>query len=104
MLSSSAQAYWPSNNREENMRKAGILTAAVLCSALAAPVAQASVTESLSLSFASGATFSGTATFVNDFSYYTGVSGTLTGYQAGTSGFVGSGSDSFNWVWGSGGD
>lgn len=81
-----------------------IRTIAVLVALSGASVASASVIENVQLIFQSGAKFNGQVTFANNFSYYTAVSGTLTDYQYGTTGFVGSGSDSINWVWGQSGD
>ena len=54
--------------------------------------AQASITENVTMNFQSGGVFSGTVTFADDFSSYSGVNGTLTG-----------GSNNYNsaitWVW-----
>jgi len=61
--------------------------------------ARADQLESVSLTFASGATFSGTVSFADDFSSVTAVNGTLYGYQYGTAGYIGSGSDAITWVW-----
>jgi hypothetical protein len=55
--------------------------------------AKADVVESVNMTFQSGATFSGSVSFTNDFSSITDVSGTLTGYQYPTVGYVGTGSD-----------
>jgi hypothetical protein len=75
---------------------------ALLSAALAGPIlfggaAQAAV-ERVDLTFLSGATFTGWVTFASDYSSVTAVTGTLTGYQYGTSGYVGSGSESIEWV------
>jgi hypothetical protein len=78
-----------------------LLGAALAGSMLVGGAAQAAV-EEVNMTFQSGATFSGEVTFASDYSYVTAVSGTLTGYQYGTTGYVGSGSDSINWVWGNG--
>jgi PEP-CTERM motif len=75
-----------------------------LVALLATSVASASVIENVQLIFQSGAVFNGQVTFANNFSDYTAVSGTLTDYTYGATGFVGSGTDSINWVWGQGGD
>jgi hypothetical protein len=74
------------------------LTLAVACVA-AGPQAKADVVESVNLTFASGATFSGAVDFSNDYSYVTGVNGILTGYQYGSIGYLGSGSDLIDVVW-----
>jgi hypothetical protein len=60
---------------------------------------QASFTETLQETFQSGASFSGTITFDSATFTATGVTGTLSGYQYGTTGFVGgSATDNINWV------
>jgi hypothetical protein len=64
-----------------------------------ASAARADEIDSVTMNFQSGATFTGTVTFATGFTSVTGVSGTLTGYQDGTSGYVGSGSDAISWVW-----
>jgi hypothetical protein len=52
------------------------------------------------MTFASGATFSGVVTFAPGYSSVEAVTGTLTGYQFGTYGFVGgSATDTIDWVW-----
>jgi hypothetical protein len=66
---------------------------------LAASAAKADQTDAVTMLFQSGATFSGTVTFANDYSYMTGVSGILTGYQYGTSGYLGTGCDPISWVY-----
>ena len=86
----------------KSMRKLVLATTAIAL-LIAASAANASIIENVNLTFKSGATFSGNVTFANDFSYYTAASGTLTGYQQNT-GYVGSGSDAINWVWGYGGN
>jgi hypothetical protein len=68
----------------------------------AASSAKADPTETLTMIFESGATFSGVVTFASDYSSVEAITGTLTGYQDGTSGYAGSGSDSISWVWYSG--
>jgi PEP-CTERM motif len=73
------------------------LLAAVSAALLMTPaITQADMIENISLNYQSGATFNGTVTFTDDFSAITGVSGTLTGYQFGTTGYIGDGSDDFN--------
>ena len=67
--------------------------------ALAVSSAKAQVTDDLTMTFQSGATFNGTVTFASDYSSVTGVDGILTGYQSGTEGYVGSGSDNISWIW-----
>lgn len=64
--------------------------------------AHADTIRSLNMTFQSGATFSGTVTFVDDYSSVLDVTGTLTGYNFGTNGYTGSGSDAINWVWANG--
>jgi hypothetical protein len=61
--------------------------------------AKADPTEIVNMTFQSGATFSGTVTFAPGYSYPEAVTGTLTGYQYGITGYTGSGSDAINWVW-----
>jgi hypothetical protein len=56
-----------------------------------ATAARADQTYSVSLDFASGATFTGDVDFSDDLTDVTGVSGTLSGGSYGT--------DSINWVW-----
>jgi hypothetical protein len=55
--------------------------------------AKADVVESVTMNFQSGAQFSGSVSFADDLSSITGVNGNLTGYQYGTTGYVGTGSD-----------
>ena len=84
------------------MNLKSILTGATLISASFISIGANAVTNAVNMTFQSGATFSGLVTFANDYSYVTGVNGTLTGYQPNTPGYVGSGSDSINWVWANG--
>jgi PEP-CTERM motif len=73
------------------------LLAAVSAAILMTPaITQADTIENVTLNYQSGAVFTGTVTFTDDFSEITGVSGTLTGYEFGTTGYTGSGSDDFN--------
>jgi hypothetical protein len=60
--------------------------------------AEADVVESVTMNFQSGAEFSGSVSFATDYSSITSVSGTLTGYQYGTAGYVGTGSDTIDAV------
>lgn len=60
--------------------------------------ARASTVDTVTMNFASGATFAGTVTFTDDFSSYTAVSGVLTGYTQTSSGYIGTGSDQISWV------
>src|SRR5580692_1970970 len=83
----------------KSLRVVAIFVFAVCCVA-AAPSAKADNVDNVNLTFASGATFTGTVGFADDFSSITSVNGTLTGYEDGISGFTGVGSDSINWVWG----
>ena len=76
----------------------------ILCLSLAAVLflgqaAKADQMEYVSLAFQSGATFKGVVDFSNDWSQLTGVAGTLTGYESGTSGYVGAGTDPISWIW-----
>ncbi len=79
----------------------------VACATLAATClligqASATVVRSVSMSFQSGAMFTGTVTFADDYSSVLDVNGILTGYQYGTFGYQGSGSDTINWIWSNG--
>jgi hypothetical protein len=87
--------------KKSNCLKATALYTMLTFAIFAAP-AQASVVQSVNMTFQSGATFSGQVTFANDFSIVEAVTGTLNGYQFGTNGYLGSGSDSINWVWSNG--
>ena len=69
------------------------------CTTLSIGSARADVSLDVNETFASGATFSGLVTFANDYSSVTGVSGSLAGYQYGTYGYTGTGSDPINWIW-----
>jgi len=73
-----------------------LMTAAVL---VLIPFAKADNYKLVNLTYQSGATFSGTIAFADDFSSITGVNGVLTGYQDGTTGYTGSGSDSITWAY-----
>jgi hypothetical protein len=77
--------------------KSALLSVALAGSMLVGGAVHAAV-QQVDLTFKSGATFTGEVTFASDYSSVTAVTGTLTGYQYGTSGFVGSGSVSINWV------
>jgi hypothetical protein len=65
----------------------------------AATSAKADPTEAVNMTFASGATFFGAVMFAPDYSSLEAVTGTLTGYQYGTFGYVGSGSDTISWIY-----
>jgi hypothetical protein len=82
----------------KSLRKLG-LVASVLSSLAFVPLAKADNVDNVYLTFASGATFTGTVDFSNDYSQVNGVNGILTGYQPGITGYQGSGSDPINWVW-----
>ncbi len=83
--------------------KAYLVLAAAAGPLAVAPAAQASVIDLVTMTFQSGATFTGTVTFANDYSSVLAVTGTLTGYQFGSYGNVGGGAtDSINWVWADG--
>jgi len=77
-----------------------IASAAALIS-IVGTSAQAQVTRSLDMTFQSGATFSGTVTFTNDYSSVLDVTGNLHGYSS-SGGFDGTSDDSINWVWNGG--
>lgn len=79
-----------------------LLSVAMAPMIMAISPAQASVTLPLNMQFKSGAAFSGNVTFSNDYSKVEAVSGFLSGYQSGITGYQGSGSDSINWIWNSG--
>jgi hypothetical protein len=81
------------------MKRVLLMTTLVLALGLVASVARADNIDTVTMNFASGATFTGTVAFAPDYSYVTGVVGTLTGYQFGTAGPLGSGSDAISWVW-----
>jgi len=61
--------------------------------------AEAVVVRSAVLNFESGAQFTGTISFADDFSAVAGVSGVLTGYQDGVYGYTGTGSTAISWLW-----
>lgn len=84
------------------MNKSIISGATLLTALFLSAGANATVTAPVTMTFQSGATFSGNVTFANDYSYVTDVTGILTGYQDGISGYTGSGSVTINWVWASG--
>jgi len=86
-------------NLLKSMRFLAIVPLALLGLAMATP-ARADNVDNVTLNFQSGAQFVGTVDFANDYSYVIGVSGMLSGYQVGTTGYQGSGSDSIDWVWG----
>jgi PEP-CTERM motif-containing protein len=66
--------------------------AAMAAAALTAGVAHADVTETIDLTYASGATFDGTIVCTDDFSAITSLNGTLNGYDGTVgSGFLGAG-------------
>jgi hypothetical protein len=81
-----------------SLRNLAILALA-LAGLVAATPAKADPAAYVNLNFASGATFSGTLDFTSDYSQITGVSGILTDYQLGSTGFVGSGIDPITWIW-----
>ncbi len=61
--------------------------------------AHATRLETLSLAFESGATFSGTVAFANDYTSVTGIDGILTGYTATDFSYVGGdATDHISWV------
>ncbi len=70
------------------MKKIALLVTLVLCMALAS---YAAPMQTLNETFASGATFTGTLTFLSDYSNLTAVTGVLSGGPYGT--------DSINWIW-----
>jgi hypothetical protein len=82
----------------KSLRNLAIVGLAVAALA-AATVAKADPTDYVNLTFQSGATFSGIVTFASDYSSVEAVTGTLTGYQDGVYGSLGSGTDPISWVW-----
>ncbi len=82
----------------KTLRNMAIVALAVAGLAIASS-AKADPTDTLIMNFQSGATFSGVVTFAPDYSSVEAVTGTLTGYQYGTQGYAGSGSDSISWIW-----
>ena len=72
------------------MKRLALLVTVVLSMALASS-ATPLPTLSLNETFASGATFTGTITFLSDYSNMTAVTGVLSGGPYGT--------DSINWIW-----
>lgn len=82
----------------KSMSKIAIVALAVAALA-AATSAKASVIEPIYLPLGNGAVFSGDLTFsTSSLTHLNSVSGTLTDYQVGTKGYVGSGSDSITHV------
>jgi hypothetical protein len=83
------------------MSRHAIIIAATIAAASVPPwSAQADVILQVDMTFESGATFSGQVTFLDNFSRYIAVAGTLYGYQYGVSGYTDAAdSDSINWVW-----
>ncbi len=79
--------------------KSVLLGAAVASLMLIGGAANATVHSTVEMTFASGATFDGTITFSSGAESIVAVTGMLTGYEYGTYGYVGYGSDSINWVW-----
>jgi PEP-CTERM motif len=67
--------------------------AAMAAAALTAGIAHADVTETIDLTYASGATFDGTIVCTDDFSAINSLNGTLNGYDGNVGfGFLGAGS------------
>ena len=91
----------PQERERTNMIKMKTLAIIALAAAGIAGTASANAdpVASVNMTFQSGATFSGTVTFAPGYSSVEAVTGTLTGYQYGTVGAVGSGSDPIDWVW-----
>jgi hypothetical protein len=71
----------------------------VAVSIAAAASARADQIATVDMTFQSGATFTGTVDFANDYSSVTGVNGVLTGYVLGPNGYQGTGSDVIDWVY-----
>jgi hypothetical protein len=95
---------WMENRKEKVDRKMTTKRALIafllaVVNAVVASPARADNIETVTMTFQSGATFSGTVDLSNDFSTVTGVAGTLYGYQFGAFGYVGSGSDTISWVY-----
>jgi hypothetical protein len=81
------------------MKKFSIALLAIAAALAITPAAFADPTYYVDLTFQSGATFTGVLTLAPGDTSIEAVSGTLSGYQLGSYGFVGSGSDSIDWVW-----
>ncbi len=81
------------------MKKSYLSLLAMAASLAITPAALADSTYNVDLTFQSTATFTGTLTLAPGDTSIDAVSGTLTDYQFGSSGYVGSGSDSIDWVW-----
>jgi hypothetical protein len=69
-----------------------------VCASFTFGTAWADITESVSETFQSGATFNGTVTFLNDYSNLTGVNGILSGGTGVGAGGLGYGNDAITWV------
>jgi hypothetical protein len=82
----------------KSMKTLSIIALAV-AGTVSAATAKADPVEYVQLTFASGAHFSGDVTFAPGYTSVEGVTGTLTGYQYGTNGFIGSGSETIDWAW-----
>ena len=61
--------------------------------------ANALVVKAADFKFESGAEFTGQISFLDDLSAVASVTGTLTGYQEGITGYTGVGSTIIDWVW-----
>jgi len=81
-----------------------IISIALFSLLLSALNAQASIISSVNMNFQSGAQFTGNITFADGYTSVLAVDGTLTGYQFGSNGYIGSGSDHINWIWSNGYD
>jgi hypothetical protein len=73
-----------------------VLMVSAVAATMSMPVAAAEVLN-VTMEFASGAAFTGSVTFADDFSSYSAVDGELVGYQNGV--YTGIGSTPINWVW-----
>jgi hypothetical protein len=80
-----------------SLKRIFFVLALVVAIGFVASQAKADQTDSVTMTFASGASFSGTVTFASD-DTLTGVNGVLSGYLDGTAG-PGAGSDPITWVY-----
>lgn len=78
--------------------RTALASAAAFAAVLAALPAAATVILPVNMAFQSGATFSGSVSFADDYSQVTGVTGNLHGYSYG-GGYDGVSDDLISWVW-----
>jgi hypothetical protein len=76
-----------------------LLTAfSFVCASFTLGTAWADISQNVSETFKSGATFNGTVTFLNDYSNLTGVNGILSGGNGVGTGGLGYGNDAITWI------